>query len=109
VKILIIKPSALGDIVQALPVLTGLKRRQSRTSAAGTRISRSARPALGQRGLPARNLRLHGQNFSGDAGYASFAELPSWRTFCHNAWHDCSFDRDNALARATAPNRIPFG
>jgi heptosyltransferase-1 len=27
VKILIIKPSALGDIVQALPVLTGLKRR----------------------------------------------------------------------------------
>ena len=26
-KILIIKPSALGDIVQALPVLTGLKRR----------------------------------------------------------------------------------
>jgi ADP-heptose:LPS heptosyltransferase len=26
VKILIIKPSALGDIVQALPVLTGLKR-----------------------------------------------------------------------------------
>jgi lipopolysaccharide heptosyltransferase I len=27
VKILIIKPSALGDVVQALPVLTGLKRR----------------------------------------------------------------------------------
>jgi ADP-heptose:LPS heptosyltransferase len=27
VKILLIKPSALGDIVQALPVLTGLKRR----------------------------------------------------------------------------------
>jgi heptosyltransferase I len=27
VKILIVKPSALGDIVQALPVLTGLKRR----------------------------------------------------------------------------------
>lgn len=26
-KILIIKPSALGDIVQALPVLTGLRRR----------------------------------------------------------------------------------